>query len=109
VKSKFFTSLKSKKVINNLFENGKKIFTKDFTFIYLPNDVNINRYVLCVSKKNFKKAVDRNKIKRQIRNMIKFDKVGFDIALMVKGTYDINKFSENMKNINIGLNKMFTM
>jgi len=106
VKNKFSTSLKSKKVINNLFETGKKIFTKDFTFIYLPNEANINRYVICVSKKNFKKAVCRNKIKRQIRNMIEFDKVGHDIAIMVKGTYDVNKFSENMKSINNNLGKI---
>jgi len=106
VKNKFSTSLKSKKLIDNLFENGKKIFSKDFTFIYLPNEVNINRYVLCVSKKNFKKAIDRNKIKRQIRNMIKLEKVGYDIAIMVKNSYNIHIFLENKNNLNNCLKKI---
>jgi ribonuclease P protein component len=58
-------TLKDRKIISRLFVKGKKVKISPLLFIFLNNE---NESVLfSVSKKNIPKAVDRNKIKRQMR------------------------------------------
>ena len=80
--------LSGKKSIDELFTNGSSFYLKPFKIIFLehgiPNTVDADgwpgppvekitqqiypaRILISVPKKNFKKAVDRNKIKRMIR------------------------------------------
>jgi len=61
--------LKSTKLINRLFSEGRSVavFPLRMVFIKLEQDNATNRVGVSVSKKNFRKAVDRNRIKRLLR------------------------------------------
>lgn len=61
--------LKSEKDINNLFLNGKSLFHYPIKMIYLTNidKQSAVKALFSVPKKNFKKAVDRNTLKRRIK------------------------------------------
>ena len=62
--------LKSKKLIGKLFEEGKSIKKYPFRLVYLIQDKNSllkNQASFSVPKRNFKKAVDRNRIKRLMK------------------------------------------
>ena len=66
--------LKSRKQIEHLFNSGKKITVNPFRIFFLikeqqkENDTKINlSFGVGVSSKNFKKAVDRNRVKRLTR------------------------------------------
>ena len=69
--------LKSKKLIGQLFEEGKSITVFPLKLIYLP--VNSDQKVkiktaVSVPKKNFKSAVHRNRIKRLMRESYRLNK-----------------------------------
>jgi ribonuclease P protein component len=60
----------SKKLIADLFENGHSFFSHPFQVIWIKTGSNIQypaQLAISVSKRLFKKAVDRNLIKRRIR------------------------------------------
>ena len=62
--------LSSKKLIDQLFTEGKTFFSYPFKVFYLFKETEEEfpvQVLITVSKKNFKKAVDRNKIKRLVR------------------------------------------
>ena len=61
-------SLKNKKDIDKLFSLGK---TKVTNNIMLKTIDGTPGFITCVSSKNFKKAVDRNRIKRLMREELK--------------------------------------
>jgi len=69
--------LKSKKEITLLFDEGKSIAKYPIRLIYikttLPKETQIQTAV-SVSKRNFKKAVDRNRIKRLLRESYRKNK-----------------------------------
>lgn len=69
--------LKSEKEISRLFKNGKFLFTADLKGVYVRNDDLCERGVkvsVSVSKSRFKHAVDRNMIKRQVREAYRLSK-----------------------------------
>ncbi len=69
--------LNSKKLIQELFEKGSSFYLYPFKVIYLPNpDTSYSRHqvVISVSKKRFKRAVDRNLIKRRIKESYRLNK-----------------------------------
>ncbi len=67
--------LRSKKTIRELFENGSSFFLYPFKVYYLPNPESQNNQVLfSVSKRNFKKAVERNLLRRRIREAYRLNK-----------------------------------
>jgi len=62
--------LKSRKEIARLFDNGKSFISDSFKVIWDFSNIKINypaQITISVPKRNYKKAVDRNFIKRQIR------------------------------------------
>ena len=62
--------LSSKKLIDQLFTEGKTFFSYPFKVFYLFQEAEKEfpvQVLITVSKKNFKKAVDRNKLKRLVR------------------------------------------
>jgi ribonuclease P protein component len=73
--------LNSKKIIDKLFEKGsektKSVFLYPFRVVYLSQNIDENNLVsiiISVSKRSFKKAVDRNTLKRRIREAYRLNK-----------------------------------
>jgi len=72
--------LHGKKQINRLFEEGDSFFKYPFRVFYLKEQTNepgLPKVLISVSKRHFKKAVDRNKIKRRIREAYRKNKTPF--------------------------------
>ncbi|MDZ7612466.1 MAG: ribonuclease P protein component [Flavobacteriaceae bacterium] len=69
--------LKNDKEISRLFEEGKSITVFPIRLIYLccdENDKVLIKVAFTASKRNFKKAVDRNRIKRLLRESYRLNK-----------------------------------
>ena len=68
--------LKSRKMIEQLFSEGKKFVIAPFSVFYIyEKKENLSlQFSAGVSSKNFKKAVDRNRIKRVMRETYRLQK-----------------------------------
>jgi ribonuclease P protein component len=68
--------LKSKKSIDLLFLKGKGISANPVRLVYLSSEGPwiLPKVLFSVSKRNFKKAVDRNRIKRQMREVYRLSR-----------------------------------
>lgn len=76
--------LKSRKQIEQLFREGRSISVQPFRVYYIVNDKSVSKTRsnashlqsgFGVSGKNFKRAVDRNRIKRLIREAYRLQKL----------------------------------
>ncbi len=67
--------LKSRKRINHLFQEGTRIFSTPLVSVLIPSaDQNSTSQAgFSVSRRNFKKAVSRNRIKRQMREIYRMN------------------------------------
>ena len=82
--------LSSKKLMDELFAKNKSVSKGSLRLVFLETKTELKfpaQVVISISKKRFKKAVDRNKIKRLIREAYRLNKNSF---------YDFLK-SENKK------------
>ncbi len=79
--------LKSRKLIELLFKEGKSFSNFPFRVLYLFPDKNISplQSGFAVSTKNFKKAINRNRIKRLMKEAYRLQK---------------NELSNALKNVN---------
>ncbi len=69
--------LTSKKIIEELFSKGSSVFLYPFRILYLASPAagpGNPQVLFSVSKRNFKKAVDRNLIKRRMREAYRLHK-----------------------------------
>lgn len=67
--------LSKKKLIQELFSKGSSFYLHPFKVIYLKStDSEVNQILISVPKSNFKRAVDRNTIKRRIREGYRLNK-----------------------------------
>jgi ribonuclease P protein component len=76
--------LSKTKVINKLFSEGKKFTIIPFRIVWLNVDLDCDypaQLLINVSKKHFKRAVDRNLIKRRIREAYRKNKADFYAVL----------------------------
>lgn len=66
----------SRKVIQSLFTNGNSFSSYPFRIVWLSEVTTqaSTKVVIVVSKRNFKKAVDRNLIKRRVRESYRINK-----------------------------------
>ncbi len=79
--------LKSRKLIEQLFSGGKAISVHPLRLIYITPTEQLNvplKVGVTVSSRNFKKAVDRNRIKRLLREAYRLNKS--DISEHVSAT-----------------------
>jgi ribonuclease P protein component len=110
--------LRSKKSIKELFENGSSFFLYPFKVHFLPNpDSQNNQVLFSVSKRNFKKAVDRNLLRRRIREAYRLNKnilttdqkepFSLSIALIYISKFKLpyNEIEDKLKQVFIRLNK----
>ncbi len=80
--------LKGNKKIEFLFEKGKRFSSSFLRCVFLEQDSEDLLYVVSVPKKSFPRAVDRNKIKRQLREVLRknpevFKKNGFGLYMII--------------------------
>ena len=67
--------LSSKNLIDQLFQEGKSLFVYPYSIKYLEiPELTNNQFLVSVSKKKFKRAVDRNLIKRRIKEAYRLNK-----------------------------------
>lgn len=97
------SSLKKKTDFDNVYKKGKVFGNRNFTLRYLKNGKNANRLGIIVSKKVSKRAVKRNKLRRQIREAYrKIDtsvKPGYDLIITAKASCLDEAFSVLEKSI----------
>jgi len=77
----------SRKAIEELFGGGHKSVTAyPIRAVYMPSELPGVRIMVSVSKRHFKRAVKRNRIKRQLREAYRLQK---ELLLPVEGGLDI--------------------
>jgi len=62
--------LSKKTDFDRVFKAGRRGFDRYFSLRYLPNNLDHSRITVVVANKVSKKAVERNRLKRQVRAMI---------------------------------------
>ena len=90
-------SLKNKKDISNIFESGKVKYIDGIGIRIINNEEEYNRVVI-IPLHGYGNAVQRNKIKRRIREILRqcnicMDK-GYDIAVIIKKTEQNTNFNQ---------------
>lgn len=63
--------LKGNKKVDFLYEKGKRLSSKFVRCVFLEQDADEVFYVVSVPKRYFPRAVDRNKIKRHLREILR--------------------------------------
>jgi len=100
--------LKRKTLFNNLFKKGRYFNNTDFSLRLLSNNLNILRLGISIQKDAFPKAIQRNRIKRLIREVFRKNKQdlnkGYDILIRPKKPDLINS---RYKEIEKGLMDLF--
>jgi len=75
------------KEFDNIFKNGYSSYDKAIGVRMSTNQRKINRFGILVNSKVSRQAVERNRIKRQIREILKSQlekiKAGYDIIIIV--------------------------
>ncbi|CAG7579903.1 MAG: Ribonuclease P protein component [uncultured marine phage] len=96
-------TLTHKKEISSLFDRGRTLVGKCVLIKYMDSDD--PKYLVTTSIKKYKRAVDRNKIKRLLRESIKGLKLSKNIAIVYISN-EIKSFDEISKDLNKLLSKL---
>ena len=90
--------LRKREDFDNILKNGKPT-TGRFIFLkFLKNNLGVSRFCFVVNLKISKKSTIRNKIKRQLKDIIRNNlnniKSGFDVAIIAKSEIVNNKYKK---------------
>ena len=87
----------------DVYKNGKVFGNRDFVLHYKENGKSTNRLGVVVSKKVSKKAVDRNKIRRQVKEYLStLDeelKQGYDLIVSAKPNCLDREYKDKVRSI----------
>lgn len=101
---KKINQLTQDKEFNNVFQNGRANYDKIIGTKVIATKLGTSRFGILVSNKVSKKAVERNKIKRQIREIIRLQlnklKSGYDCVIITLPPILDRKYQEIEKSIN---------
>nr|AIF26872.1 hypothetical protein [uncultured bacterium fosmid pJB135F11] len=97
----------SKKAIDDLFQGGQRSYAAyPVRVVFRHSDTPENRILVSVSKRHFKRAVKRNRVKRQIREAYRLNRnllssSGLDIAFLwlSDDLYPSDIVTEKVKNL----------
>lgn len=74
--------------IKKVVSKGRYSYSAELTLKYLPNNTNVSRFAIVVSTKVDKRAVQRNRLKRRLREILRLNlqqiKPGWDILVITK-------------------------
>ena len=104
-----FKSLKGKNKIDELFENGISVHSASLLLKFKLDSKSVfKEFCVSVSKKNFSRAVDRNKIKRLLRGVIRknYDSFPTGQFLFIYKNNRISSFSSLLVEIKNLLNAL---
>lgn len=104
--------LKSKVDFDNLFLNKTSYYSSFYIIFFKKNNLSHPRFAISVSKKNEKKAVNRNKAKRQIKSILRpysNKQSSFDLLIIVKKQFLKSDFIEKKNQLENLLNKIFCL
>ena len=105
--------LTKEKDINHVFRRGRYFFVKDLGIKFIKNNLDYPRFACIVSNKISKKAVERNRIKRRLREIIRLaiPNLPQDIDLVVFTRQSIKEidYQEMEKQIHACLKKMWLL
>ena len=100
---KKYNRLAKTKDIDNVFKKGRSSYGSILGVKSLDNNLDFNRFTVVVSNKVSKKAVVRNKIKRQIREVVKQElpclKIGKDVIILTLPVIVGQKFTDIRENL----------
>ena len=96
-------TLKHKKEIDSLFNKGRTLVGKCVLIKYKDSDN--PKFLVTTSTKKYKRAVDRNRIKRLLRESLKGVKLSKDIGIVYINN-EIKSFDEIKKDVNKLLSKI---
>ena len=88
---RFYNRLKKPEEYGAVFSSKNRSNDKFFLFLAIKNSINIARLGLAVPKKNISSAVERNRIKRIIRESFRSQKnrlKGRDVVVFVKKQFN---------------------
>ena len=102
--------IRKDKEFDRVFKAGQSFYGKDLGLKLTKNDLNISRFGILINTKVSKKAVVRNKVKRQLRAIIERNisdiSNGYDLVIIVFPQILDKKFQEIEK---ILLNSLFKL
>ena len=104
--------LKGNKKIEALFSSGKRCSSAFFHCIFMLDDSTESGYVVSVPKKNFPRAVDRNKLKRLVREVLRknvdvFGGIGVGKFRFIYSSNKIESFLDIEKDFKSLLKKIY--
>jgi len=110
--------LRSKKYIKELFDNGSSFFIYPFKVYYLTSEtLAANMVLFSVPKKHLKLAVDRNLVRRRIREAYRLNKsllnsgveapfsLSMTLIYVANSVINYNEIETKLKQVFVRLNK----